>query len=645
MKHLYSIIITLFISVIAFAQQPIITAIVDGDCSGGNPKVIEIYASGTVDFALFSIENQSNTNTNWAGATSLAPLGTVTNGFVYITTAGSAASLATDFPSITAANQLVTNTANNNGDDRVRIINTATTTVIDQYGVSDTSGIGTAWVYSDSYAKRISGTGPEPVFNPASWTYGGADALDAQGICRGGAVTLETLIGGIGTFSTAANTNPVLSITSPANGSSLNSGTTTTDLTWSAQNVPTGATYNVSVNGTVTSNATSPFSIIVQDGATYAVIVTMLNGATTVTSDSISFAVAFPCDLQVGTITTTCQTSTSGVDFYDITVAYTGGGTTTYTINTAGNGTVGGDNPSTIAAGTISITGVSEGTNFTITFTGNAANSSCNFTRSITSPACVGNATCANAGDIIITEIMKNPAAVGDNVGEYIEIFNTTSAPINMQGWVLRDDVTASETHTINSLIVPANGYAVLGLNDDVTLNGGVIVNYVYSTVNLSNSADGVAIECNGTLIDEVIYDSGTGATFPNGNGVSMELAVSKYNATDNNIGVNWGLATATFGAGDLGTPGAVNTFTLSNEDFILSNFKMYPNPVSGSVLNIASDNGDAVDAVFYNVLGQEVLNLKGITQTIDLSMLNSGMYIVKIAQGTSVISRKLIVE
>ncbi len=644
MKHFYFLLFTVAFNATVFAQQPIITAIIDGDCTGGNPKVVEIFASGTVDFTQFTFELQTNANTNWASPTSLAPFGTRTNSFVYITTTGSAAAIATEFPSINATNSLTTGAANFNGDDRVRIIDAAMATV-DQFGESSTSGTGQAWEYIDSFAKRVSGTGPESTFNPASWSYGGVRFLDNQGVCQGGSITFETLIGGLGTYSSTANTNPLLTITAPTNGASLNSATTTVDVTWSTQNVPAGATYNISVNGTTTTGVTSPFAVPVQTGGSYAVIVSMINGGATVTSDTINFSVAFPCNLQVGTITTTCQTSTAGVDLYDVSIAYTGGGSTTYAISTNGNGTLGGDNPSTTANGTITITGVTEGTNFTVTFTGDPANSSCNFSRSITGPTCVGNVVCVNPGDIIITEIMKNPAAVADNLGEYIEIYNTTNAPINMQGFVLRDDLTANERHTISNLILPANGYAVLGLSNNITINGGMVVDYVYDTVNLGNGADGVAIECNGTLIDEVIYDTGAGATFPNGNGASMELALSKYNAADNDLGANWGLATVAFGAGDLGTPGAANTFTLSNLDVALQNFRMYPNPLTSGQLSITTNNGDAVNVTIYTMLGQEVLHVKGVTQILDASALTAGMYIVKVTQGSSTISQKLIVE
>ena len=60
-------------------------------------------------------------------------------------------------------------------------------------------------------------------------------------------------------------------------------------------------------------------------------------------------------------------------------------------------------------------------------------------------------------GDIIITEVMQNPSAVSDANGEYFELHNTTGSSIDLLNWVVRDDATASETHTIaSSVVVPA---------------------------------------------------------------------------------------------------------------------------------------------------------------------------------------------
>jgi len=638
MKQIYFSIAMLFIATISFAQQPIITSIVDGTCSGGTPKLIEIYADGTVDFTQFTLEKSANGGTFGSGF-DLSPFGTRTDSFVYVYS-GPEATLNAEFPGIAAADYQVANTANNNGDDAIRIIETTSMTVIDTYG-TQVDGTGETWEYLDSYAKRVDGTGPDATFNQANWTTTAPNSLDNQ--C--GTTTFETIVG-TGSYSATANTNPTITLTSPNNGSTLPSGTTSVDVTWTSLNLPAGGTFTVTVNGTATSNATSPFAVSVSDGVTYAVTVDMLDGTTVVATDSTSFDVSFPCDLQLGTITETCQTSTSGVDLYDVTIDYTAGGTSTYTIDTAGNGTVGGDDPSTVAAGQITITGVTEGVDFTVTVTGDPANSSCSINRNISSPACLANVTCANPGDIILTEIMQNPSAAADNEGEYFEVYNTTNTAIDMLGYEIVDLTNSAENFTIiTSVIVPANGYAVFVANADTNLNGGITPAYVYDGTStfLGNGSDEISIQCSGTVIDEVSWDNG--ATFPDGNGVSMELALSKYNATDNDLGANWGPATSTYGAGDLGTPGAANDFTLSNNQFTMNSVKMFPNPVNGTTLNFSVENGNAIDVIIYSALGQQVINKSGVTNTLNVSSLDAGLYIVKISQEGNSQTRKLVVQ
>ncbi|MBU4512413.1 DUF4215 domain-containing protein [Patescibacteria group bacterium] len=158
-------------------------------------------------------------------------------------------------------------------------------------------------------------------------------------------------------------------------------------------------------------------------------------------------------------------------------------------------------------------------------------------------------------GDIVINEIMQNPAKVSDFGGEWFEVYNTTNNNINLDGCAIGD--LGSHFHIINNtLIVPAAGYAVLGVSGNLALNGGVNVDYVYSTFFLGDSDDEVIISCNNTEIDRVEYDGGP--NFPNPVGASMILA---YPSLDNNIGSNWCVSSSAFGKGDLGTPGAENDF------------------------------------------------------------------------------------
>ena len=167
----------------------------------------------------------------------------------------------------------------------------------------------------------------------------------------------------------------------------------------------------------------------------------------------------------------------------------------------------------------------------------------------------------ASPGDLIITEIMYNPAAVSDNVGEWIEIFNPTSADIDMLGFTISDN---ADTHTINSnLVVPAAGYVVVGRSTDMLVNGGAPVDYAYSSLFLSNTGDEVTINCGTVIIDQIVYDTtifpdaGSGPMGLPGNSISLDLAT--YDAVLNDDGTNWCFSTATFGDGDMGTPGLEN--------------------------------------------------------------------------------------
>lgn len=251
-------------------------------------------------------------------------------------------------------------------------------------------------------------------------------------------------------------------------------------------------------------------------------------------------------------------------------------------------------------------------------------------------------ASCAPVGSIIITEIMQNPNAVADSAGEYFELYNTTSTDIDIESWIIKDDATASEMHTIaTSLVVPANGYIVLGIS--ATGNGGYTPDYVYSNISLANAIDGLIIQCGETAIDTVIWDNG--ATFPYPTGASMELSMTALNATANDDGANWGEATTPFGDGDLGTPAKANDFTLSLNRSQKLEFSLYPNPATSGTLNINSYNGETFDIEIYSSLGQQVISQKSVTNSINIYNLTTGLYIVKISQGDASQTKKLVVK
>ncbi len=171
--------------------------------------------------------------------------------------------------------------------------------------------------------------------------------------------------------------------------------------------------------------------------------------------------------------------------------------------------------------------------------------------------------TCSrlDAGTIIVNEIMQNPAAVSDTAGEWFELYNTTGGAIDIDGWTISDD--GSNLHTISNggpLEVPAGGYLVLGNNGDFATNGGVSVDYVYSSFSLGNTADEIVLTDTGAVeIDRVNYDGGP--NFPNPDGASMALLLSVLAGdpmNDNDLGANWEVSTIPYGV-DFGTPGGAN--------------------------------------------------------------------------------------
>ncbi|MEM1228086.1 MAG: lamin tail domain-containing protein [Planctomycetota bacterium] len=174
-------------------------------------------------------------------------------------------------------------------------------------------------------------------------------------------------------------------------------------------------------------------------------------------------------------------------------------------------------------------------------------------------------------GDLIINEIMHNPVAVNDSDGEYFEIWNTTGSAIDIEGFIISD--LGSDSHTINSggpLLVAAGDFFVLGRNDATQTNGGVVVDYVYSSFFLSSADEVVISDDFGLVLDTVDYDSGDGTPatpFPTATGVSLELIPGTPSPeTANDDPANWQVSTTEIvPSGDLGTPGAVNSSSASD--------------------------------------------------------------------------------
>ena len=173
-------------------------------------------------------------------------------------------------------------------------------------------------------------------------------------------------------------------------------------------------------------------------------------------------------------------------------------------------------------------------------------------------PDCTVEGYIPDPGDVIISEVMQNPAEVYDTMGEYIELYNTRDFDIDINEWDISD--TSGDMHTIlggGFLVVPAKGYLVLGVENDPDLNGGVAVAYEYSGILLGNGSDEIIVSYKGAISDEVNYDGGP--LFPDPKGASMNLAPQFFNHLQNDIGSSWCESVSPLPSGDKGTPGQAN--------------------------------------------------------------------------------------
>jgi hypothetical protein len=160
----------------------------------------------------------------------------------------------------------------------------------------------------------------------------------------------------------------------------------------------------------------------------------------------------------------------------------------------------------------------------------------------------------------VINEIMINPTFNGifEYPREWFELYNNGPTSVDLQNWRVHDRNVGGQSFAIVSpLIIPPNGYAVLGFSNNLGVNGGVVVDYVYGSIFnaflLDNGVDAIILRDQYEReVDRVDWNS----TFPIVEGYSMAL---KNPNLDNNVGSNWCSSGARIPQGDRGTPGLPN--------------------------------------------------------------------------------------
>jgi hypothetical protein len=589
MKKLYFLAVSILFTALSYGQGPIITGIMDGDCPQGTPKVVEIYADGTVDFSLYTIEKQANSSTSWTDATDLSAIGTITDAFVYIYREHPdyPGTFVAEFPSATNANDFSSSDAINfNGDDRIRIINTASSAVIDQYGVTDTDGTGTDWEYKDGFGKRNSGTSANGgAFISVNWTNGNG-AFDGQGTCQGGAA-FETIYV-LGTYTPAASADPSLVIASPIDGDVLNpEASVSMDVSFVVQNftVANGTgdgniNYKVDGGASIAKYDTDPITLTGLSSGGHTVYMELVDNSNNPLTPEVNYTVAFSIAAYNDVADIAALRAGTEGEYYRVTGEVFNTYSQTYRNQKWFQDATGGIK-------TDDIDGLI--------------------------------ASAFNEGDGAVNLRGKLSSFHG-----LLQLIPTADPGVNSIGNV--------QTPTVVSLV---DLNASLGTYESklVQVNAATIADW----------DDGGSGDADGTFQ--------TGKNYPLTDASTVGILRTNFYDADY-IGASLPVSAldyvcivASYDGTAQVTPRSLNDFLGVDKFDSIKGFTLYPNPVSNGVLNILTKDNLSKSIKIFDVLGKKVLDTNTTKTNIDVSSLRRGIYIIKVKEAGQIATRKLMIE
>ncbi|WP_343623196.1 T9SS type A sorting domain-containing protein [Flavobacterium lindanitolerans] len=241
----------------------------------------------------------------------------------------------------------------------------------------------------------------------------------------------------------------------------------------------------------------------------------------------------------------------------------------------------------------------------------------------------------------IFTENMGNTTATTAIASHTFQ----NSSPILFSGTADIRNTTPSENYegaSGNGCVflggtTPAKTFIIEGINtlnySDLTLSFGH-----YKGTNAGSNELTVQVSTDGIAWTPLTYSRPTGAgtsswilITPSGTIPSTSNLRIKFENPISNVG---------FRIDDVKLTG--NTLGISEN--IIPGLKVYPNPVTNGKLFITTDTNTEKTVTIYDVLGKEVTNTATI-ETVNISGLKEGIYIVKITEKGKTATRKLVIK
>ncbi|WP_397445137.1 T9SS type A sorting domain-containing protein [Polaribacter sp. R77954] len=406
-----------------------------------------------------------------------------------------------------------------------------------------------------------------------------------------------------------------------------------------------------------------------------------------------------PCVLNLFNYNTTCDAVTSGVDNYTATIDFSGGNTgITYTLN-SDVGTISGDSPTDLETGTITISGVPEGTDINFTLVGGTG-SSCDFSESITSPNCVG-LPIEETFDYTGSEALSAQSSwLSLNSGDDIVVADGSLSYEGLKSSVgnsITFDGSGAESYTTFADITSGIVYAsfLLKVSDISSMTDLTDGGYFASLAGGTSSYD-VRLwvrpnpDASGSTFDIGFGPESSSPPFTSTTySVNDVLFVVMAFNMDNGLVSTWinpdtssfegTIPTATLSSTDTTPPSSINLFILRQDSSgetpsmqidelrisdswadvtpkdttasidrnQIEGFATYPNPVTNNQFTITSNSIEIKEISIFNVIGKRVLSTSvvGTKSTIDVSSIASGLYILKVTEGNKTATSKLVIE
>jgi hypothetical protein len=158
----------------------------------------------------------------------------------------------------------------------------------------------------------------------------------------------------------------------------------------------------------------------------------------------------------------------------------------------------------------------------------------------------------SNGAEIIITEILADPdPVVGLPEAEFVELYNRSSAPINLNGWILFD----GSSRQLPAIVLLPDSFVIICSTTNSSLLSAFGTCAAVSSLSLTNTGEKIALRNPlGYPVDSVTYsDSWYGSSFKKDGGWSLERIDNFFDCA---IASNWAPSEALAG----GTPGLPNS-------------------------------------------------------------------------------------